>query len=68
MVMQSTRTKAARRLTTSEIRQVTRAEVRQIHRENIRQSLEHRFQVAKAQGDQNLIQLLEAERKQLASL
>jgi len=37
-----------------------------LHLENIRRSLEHRLQVAKANGDQNLIQLLEAESKQMA--
>ncbi|NEQ19984.1 MAG: DUF4278 domain-containing protein [Microcoleus sp. SIO2G3] len=37
-----------------------------LHLQNIRRSLEHRLQVAKANGDQNLIQLLEAESKQMA--
>jgi hypothetical protein len=37
-----------------------------LHLQNIRRSLEHRLQVAKANGDQNLIRLLEAEFKQMA--
>ncbi len=36
------------------------------HLKNIQRSLEHRLQVARAKGDQNLIRLLEAESKQLA--
>ncbi len=36
------------------------------HLANIRQNLEHRLQVARAKGDQNLIRLLEAEAEQLA--
>jgi hypothetical protein len=35
------------------------------HLANIHRSLEHRIQVAKAKGDENLIRLLEAESKQL---
>lgn len=35
------------------------------HLTNIRQSLEHRLQVARAKGDENLIRHLEAEAKQL---
>lgn len=36
------------------------------HLNNIRRSLEHRLMVAKAKGDDNLVQLLEAESKQMA--
>jgi hypothetical protein len=36
------------------------------HMKNICRSLEHRLAVAKARGDDNLIQLLEAESKQMA--
>jgi hypothetical protein len=36
------------------------------HLNNIRRSLEHRLRVAKAKGDDNLVQLLEAESKQMA--
>ncbi|HEY9847056.1 MAG TPA: hypothetical protein V6D03_12790 [Candidatus Caenarcaniphilales bacterium] len=57
----------SRRLTTSEIRHASRAEVSQIHQDNIRQTLEHRLQVARAQGDESLIRLLEAEQRQQAS-
>lgn len=35
------------------------------HLSNIWRSLEHRLQVAKAKGDQNLVRLLEAESKQI---
>lgn len=37
--------------------------VGQTHRANIRKSLEHRLQVAKAQGDERLIRQLEAEKQ-----
>ncbi len=36
------------------------------HLKNIQRSLEHRLQVARAKGDQKLVQLLEAESKQMA--
>jgi len=36
------------------------------HLQNIQRSLEHRLQVARAKGDQKLVQLLEAESKQMA--
>ena len=36
-----------------------------LHLQNIRRSLEHPLQVAKANGDQNLIQLLEAYSKHM---
>jgi hypothetical protein len=36
------------------------------HLANIRSSLEHRMQVARAKGDENLIRLLEAESAQMA--
>lgn len=55
-----------RRLTTSEARHLSRSDVAQIHQANIRQKLEHRLQVARDCGDQNLIQLLEAEQRQVA--
>lgn len=32
-----------------------------VHRDNIRKSLEHRIAVARANGDENLVRLLEAE-------
>ncbi|MCX7595681.1 MAG: hypothetical protein N2235_18365 [Fischerella sp.] len=35
----------------------------EVHRENIKKSLQHRLQVAKAKGDENLIRQLEAEMK-----
>lgn len=42
-------------------------ELTKTHLVHIRRNLEHRLQVAKEQGDQHLIQLLEDEAKQLAS-
>ncbi|MBD2681218.1 MULTISPECIES: hypothetical protein [Nostoc] len=36
---------------------------REAHRENIQKSLEHRLQVARAKGDEQLIRQLEAEMK-----
>ncbi|MDX2241907.1 MAG: DUF4278 domain-containing protein [Leptolyngbyaceae cyanobacterium bins.302] len=41
-------------------------EVSRVHHENIRRNLERRLQAAKARGDQSLINLLEAESKELA--
>lgn len=35
------------------------------HRANIEKRLQHRLEVARAKGDQNLIRLLEAEMQQL---
>ncbi len=35
-----------------------------VHRANLLRNLEHRMQVARTQGDQNLIRLLEEEREQ----
>lgn len=55
-----------RRFTTSEARQLSRSDVTKIHQANIRQRLEQRLQVARDKGDQNLIQLLEAEQRQAA--
>ncbi|MBR8833372.1 MAG: hypothetical protein DSM106950_04840 [Stigonema ocellatum SAG 48.90 = DSM 106950] len=36
---------------------------RELHRQNIQKSLEHRLEVAKAEGDERLIRQLEAEVK-----
>jgi len=41
-------------------------ELSRVHDENIRRNLERRLQSAKQRGDQALVQLLEAESKQLA--
>lgn len=41
------------------------AELAKVHHANLLKNLEHRLQVARAQGDQNLIHLLERERDQL---
>lgn len=43
-------------------------EATKVHLDNIRRNLERRLQVAKASGNQNLIQMLEKESKDLASL
>ncbi|MGA7934741.1 MAG: DUF4278 domain-containing protein [Kovacikia sp.] len=42
-----------------------RKQTEQVHRTNLLRNLERRLQVAKEHGDQNLINLLEAESKQL---
>ncbi|HBB33372.1 MAG TPA: hypothetical protein DDZ80_21875 [Cyanobacteria bacterium UBA8803] len=41
-------------------------ETANIHLKNIQRSLEHRLQVAKAKGDENLVRLLEKESEQMA--
>jgi len=64
MAAQFTQTTTNRRFTTSEARQLSRAEVSQVHKENIRQRLEHRLRIAREQGNQDLIRLLEAEQRQ----
>ncbi|NEQ81188.1 MAG: hypothetical protein F6K26_13345 [Moorea sp. SIO2I5] len=38
---------------------------RKAHLATMRQTLEHRLEVAKAKGDQNLVRLLEEESKQM---
>jgi hypothetical protein len=43
-----------------------RKEVSRVHRANLERNLEYRLQVAKQKGNQVLIDLLEAERSQLA--
>lgn len=47
-------------------RQQVLEELHDIHLSNIRRNLEHRLQVAREKGDQNLICLLEAEFEQIA--
>lgn len=42
------------------------AELATVHRASIEQSLNHRLTVARQRGDQNLVQLLEAEQQQMA--
>ncbi len=66
MTAQSPQHPTNRRLTTSDLRKVSRSEVAQMHRDNLRQRLEHRLQVAREQGDQHLIQMLEVEQRQTA--
>jgi hypothetical protein len=44
-------------------RQQRRQEAVSTHRLNIQKSLEHRLQVARAKGDENLLRQLEAESK-----
>lgn len=36
-----------------------------VHRANIQKRLEHRLEVARSQGDENLVRMLEQEMKQL---
>ncbi len=40
--------------------------VSQIHRDNLQKRLAHRLEAARAQGDQSLVSLLEAEANYLA--
>ena len=42
-----------------------RDSVTQAHRENMRRSLQRRMEVARANGDQALIEMLEQERRQI---
>lgn len=44
----------------------TRTKSVETHQASIRKALEHRLEVARAQGNQELIQLLEAEYRQVA--
>lgn len=39
--------------------------VSEVHRANIQKRLEHRLEVARANGDQNLVRVLENELRQL---
>lgn len=39
--------------------------VADVHRANIQRRLEHRMEVARAKGDENLVRMLEAEMRQL---
>ncbi|MFB2898769.1 hypothetical protein ACE1CI_38135 [Aerosakkonemataceae cyanobacterium BLCC-F50] len=39
--------------------------VADVHRANIQRRLEHRLEVARAKGDDNLVQMLEAEMRQM---
>jgi hypothetical protein len=39
--------------------------VSDVHRANIQRRLEHRLEVARAKGDENLVRMLEAEMRQL---
>ena len=46
-------------------RNKTKNKLSQTHRANIQKRLEHRIEVARAKGDNNLVRLLEAERNQI---
>lgn len=48
-------------MTKNRVQAITKA--REVHQWNIKRSLEHRLEVARAKGDENLIRLLEAEMK-----
>ncbi len=41
------------------------AQVAQVHRDNLRKLLEHRIEVARAKGDNDLVRSLEAEAESL---
>ncbi|MBE9205453.1 hypothetical protein IQ244_02675 [Nostoc sp. LEGE 06077] len=40
-------------------------QTKEVHRQNLRKNLEHRLEVARSQGDERLINQLEAEMKYL---
>ena len=50
----------------NKIRQETLRQVAAAHRASIERSLQHRLEVARAKGDENLIRLLEAEAKYIS--
>jgi hypothetical protein len=62
-IAQSSRPRAIKTATASEV--VTRKALEEVHRENLRRNLERRLQAARERGDQNLVNLLEAESRQL---
>ncbi|AFZ29030.1 hypothetical protein Glo7428_0429 [Gloeocapsa sp. PCC 7428] len=62
-----TKLKAENQVSTASSRQRALEELNHTHIANIRQNLEHRLQVARARGDQKLIQMLEVEAKQLVT-
>ncbi|MGK7900769.1 MAG: hypothetical protein AB4352_05030 [Hormoscilla sp.] len=39
----------------------TRQKLAQVHRDNLQKNLQHRLEVARSKGDENLIRMLEAE-------
>jgi hypothetical protein len=39
----------------------SRARIAEIHRDNLRKNLQHRMEVARSQGDEALLRMLEAE-------
>lgn len=57
---------SAEAMSTVSSRQQILDELTNTHLANIRHTLEHRLQVARAKGDQNLIRLLEAEAEQIS--
>lgn len=46
-------------------KQAILSEVANVHRQNIERSLQHRIEVARARGDQNLVNVLEREMQQI---
>ncbi|WP_421658783.1 DUF4278 domain-containing protein [Leptothermofonsia sp. ETS-13] len=60
---QSARPRAIKPVAASAV--VTRKAIEETHRENLRRNLERRLQAARERGDQNLVNLLEAESRQL---
>jgi len=49
----------------SRLRREDLQRVADVHRANIQKRLEHRLEVARAKGDENLVRALEAEMQQL---
>ncbi|MEL7036908.1 MAG: hypothetical protein AAFO04_14985 [Cyanobacteria bacterium J06592_8] len=46
-------------------KKLNKSQLAQTHRANLQKRLEQRLEVARSKGDQNLIELLEAEKQQL---
>ncbi|HAX85168.1 MAG TPA: hypothetical protein DCY91_02640 [Cyanobacteria bacterium UBA11370] len=64
-VVSSVATVAVKRSLTRQQRKKVLDEIATMHLKNIQRSLEHRLEVAKANGDENLVRVLEKESEQM---
>ncbi len=55
-----------RKLTTNKFSAEQQAQLQAVHRANMLASLERRMEAARSRGDAHLLELLEAERRQLS--
>ncbi|MBC6421481.1 MAG: hypothetical protein GDA43_09570 [Hormoscilla sp. SP5CHS1] len=53
-------------MSTAKSRHSVKQEVAKVHRANILENLEHRLQVARSRGDQELVRQLEKEKEQIS--